>query len=168
MITDPLEEVTPSPLIFDDFLERIKPANDSFEIAMLTGDRLRFRHVYGRDSFRQIRDAANGFADSVTAEKAPPAMQPYVPSDKATKVWCHIMAQLSLDQWGELNFLKIQHYAPIVFDDLQKKFMTEMTHVSSSQEMAEIDSAKKGSAPASSGGTASRSHRKSGDSTPGS
>ena len=153
------------PLLFDSIVSRIRPGAESFEVRVVTGDTLRFRHLHGRDAFRQIRDAAHRFADNVTPVNAPEAMKPFVDVNRETKIWCHILAALNLDEGGVLEFLKIQHYGPIVFDDLLEKFKTELIHVAEQVEMQEIDRAKKGSGSRCCGATGSASRSRSGAGT---
>jgi len=161
-----IEGVADAPLLFDSLIARIKPHCDTFELKLLTDDVLRFRHVVGRDAFRRIRDAAHRFAESVTPVNAPEAYRPFVACDRDTLIWCHLLAALCLDEGGLLGFLQIQHYGPIVFDDLLEKFKTELVHVAEQVEMEEIDRAKKGSRSRSSGATGSKSRKTSGVSTP--
>jgi len=152
--------------LFDSIVSRIKPDSDSFEVEMATGDVLRFRHVAGRDAFRRIREAAHRFADGVTALNAPAAMKEFVSPDRETMIWCHILGALNLDGGSAWGFLKIQHYGPIVFDDLLEKFKDEMLHVADQVEAQEIDRAKKGSRSRSPGATGSKSPATHGANTP--
>ena len=144
------------PLLFDSIVERITPPAETFEITLLTGDALRFRHIEGRAALRQIREAAHRFADSVTPLNAPEAMRPFVSSDRATMIWCHILGTLNLDGGGTLGFLQIQHHGPLVFDDLLEQFKSALVHIAEKAEMREIDRAKKGSRSRCSGATGSR------------
>jgi len=157
--------VSDGSLLFDSIVDRVRPRAESFFITLATGDVLRFRHVLGRDAFRQIRQAAHRFADGVTAMNAPPAMREFVSSDRSTMVWCHILCALNLDGGGVWGFLKIQHYGPIVFDELVEQFKLELIHVAEQVETQEIDRAKKGSRSRSSGETGSKSRKTSGAST---
>jgi len=158
------EGPTDMPLLFDSIIERVRPAAETFEVALATGDVLRFRHVYGRDAFRQIRQAAHRFAEGVTPLNAPAAMKPYV-SDRETMIWCHILAALNLDGGGVWGFLQIQHYGPALFDDLLESFKTELLHVAEQTETQEIDRAKKESGRRCCGATGSKSRRTRGAST---
>jgi hypothetical protein len=154
-----------SPLLFDSIVRRITPSEQTFEVALATGDVLRFRHVRGRDAFRQIRQAAHRFADGVTPLNAPAEMKPYLPPDRETMIWCHILGALNLDGGGALGFLKIQHFGPVVFDDLLEKFKTALAHVAEQVETQEIDRAKKGSGSRCCGATGSASRSRSGAGT---
>ena len=160
------EPFVPNPLIFDTIVSKIKPAEESFAIVLITGDVLRFRHIIGRDSFTQIKNAANRFADAITEKNAPAPLRPYVSTDRATMVWCHMMGATNLDGGGELGFLKIQHFGPVVFDDLLRQFTKALAHVEEQVEVAAVEEAKKGFRSRSSGETGSRSRKKSGAGTP--
>jgi hypothetical protein len=166
-MTDTLftEGAPDSPLLFDSIVARIRPPSESFEVELATGDVLRFRHVQGRDAFRRIREAAHRFAEGVTAINAPEPMRPFVSSDRETMIWCHILGALCLDGGGAWGFLQIQHYGPIVFDDLLDKFKTELLHAAEQVETEEIDRAKKGSGSRCCGATGSGSPATCGEST---
>ena len=146
-----------SPLLFDSIVSRIRPLADSFEIAIATGDVLRFRHVRGRDALRQIREAAHRFAEGVTTVNAPLEMKAFVSSDRQTMIWCHMLGALNLDGGTAWSFLQIQYYGPVVFDDLLEQFKTELLHVAEATEMRDIDLAKKGSGSRFFGATDSKS-----------
>jgi len=138
-----VEEPADHPLLFDSIVARIKPDRESFEVEIATGDRLRFRHVQGRDAFARIRAAAHRFADGVTELNAPEAMKQFVSSDRETMIWCHLLGALSLDGATAWHFLRIQFHGPVLFDDLLEKVKSELLHVAEQTEIQEIDLAKK-------------------------
>ena len=66
-----------------------------------------------------------------------------VAEDRSTMIWCHLMAALNLDGGTVWDFLKIQHHAPLVFEDLLESFQTELLHAAEVAETSAIDQAKK-------------------------
>lgn len=144
-----------TPALFDTILDRVRPLESQFDILLLTGDLLRFRHVVGRAAINQIGLAARRFAEDVNEGNAPSKMRPFLSADRETRVWCHILASLNLDGGGDLEFLQLQHFAPLVFEDLLEKFKTEMVHISDAADFGAIEAAKKGSGSLSRGGTGS-------------
>lgn len=130
--------------VFESILNRVTPDAAEFSVILETGEELRFRHVFGRDAFRQLRAAAHRFAESVSPGSAPLAMRPYVDVSQETKAWCWLMAAMSLDEGaGELVFLKIQHQAPVLFEMVLEEFKAGILHLDDQAEMAAIDDAKK-------------------------
>ena len=170
MLTDELivDGVSESSFLFDSIIERVRPSADFFSVELATGDVLRFRHVLGRDAFRQIRQAAHRFADGVTRLNAPIQVREFVSDDRSTMVWCHLLGALSLDSGGVWEFLRLQHFGPVVFEDLVEQFKSELIHVAEQVEAREIDRAKKGSRSRCCGATGSKSRRTRGASTLGS
>ncbi len=168
MLTDDLivDGVSESSLLFDSIIQRVRPVDEAFSVVLATGDVLRFRHVLGRDAFRQIRQAAHRFADGVTRLNAPIQVREFVSDDRSTMVWCHLLGALSLDGGGVWEFLRLQHFGPVVFEDLVEQFKAELIHVAEQVETREIDRAKKGSRSRCCGATGSKSHRTRGESIP--
>ena len=139
-----VDEVVVESTVFDSILGRVSNSESTFSIVLETGEELRFRHVFGRDAFRQLREAAHRFAEGVTPLSAPSGLRAYVDVSHETKVWCWLMGAMSLDDGaGELAFLKIQHQAPVLFEMILEEFKTGILHLDAQAEMAAIDDAKK-------------------------
>jgi len=158
-----VEGVSSPPALFDRILERVRPSEEGFSVRLVTGDALRFRHVQGRDSFGQIREAAHRFAAAIDPRRAPDALKPFAGASTETKVWCHILGALSMDEITANQFLELQHVAPIVFDAMLESVKLGTVNCLGLLETVAIDTAKKGSRSRSCGATGSRSGETSGD-----
>ena len=137
------EEREEKPLVFDSIYEHLLPGVSEFQVQLATGDTISFRHLKGRDAFRKLRNAAQRFAEGVKVANAPEAVREFVAEDRSTMIWCHLMAALNLDGGTVWDFLKIQHHAPLVFEDLLESFQTELLHAAEVAETSAIDQAKK-------------------------
>jgi len=128
--------------IFDKYTADAE-ASDTFVIRLSDGTPINFKHPRGRKELRAWRRHSKEFAESMTPVKVPPAWKPYFPeNDRETVFWCHFMS-LACPDAGILDWLKLQHYKPVLFDVLMTDAQKIYAGISDADEAEAIEDTKK-------------------------